>query len=96
MYNNIWLEDKGIRVWKAFGIGEGALLPFEDILINPQQGTNIQQEEIFSRNESRPIRPNERRNTEDGLFECSIVGCGKVFHRFEELQLHFDDLELLT
>ena len=44
-YHNIEFEDTGIRVWKAFGIGEGRLLPFKDILINPQLSTNIQQEE---------------------------------------------------
>jgi hypothetical protein len=74
-YNNIEFEDTGIRVWKAFGIGKGRLLPFKDILINPQLSTNIQQEEQFSKKESRPVKPDERRNTEDGLFECSVVGC---------------------
>jgi hypothetical protein len=44
-------------VWKAFGIGEGRLLPFKDILINPQLSTNIQQEEEFSKKESRPVKP---------------------------------------
>ena len=89
-YHNIEFEDTGIRVWKAFGIGEGRLLPFKDILINPQLSTNIQQEEEFSKNESRPVKPDERRNTEDGLFECSVVGCGKVFRRFEDIELHLD------
>ena len=89
-YHNFEFEDTGIRVWKAFGIGEGRLLPFKNILINPQLSTNIQQKEQFSKKESRPVRPDERRNTEDGLFECSIVGCGKVFRRFEDLELHLD------
>ena len=89
-YHNIEFEDTGIRVWKAFGIGEGRLLPFKDILINPQLSTNIQQEEEFSKKESRPVKPDERRNTEDGLFECSVVGCGKVFRRFGDLELHLD------
>ena len=89
-YHNIEFEDTGIRVWKAFGIGEGRLLPFKDILINPQLSTNIQQEEEFFKKESRPVRPDERRNTEEGLFECSIVGCGKVFRSFEDLELHLD------
>jgi Arf-GAP/Rho-GAP domain/ANK repeat/PH domain-containing protein 3 len=75
---------------ETFGIGEGRLLPFKDILINPQLSTNIQQEEEFSKKESRPVKPDERRNTEDGLFECSVVGCGKVFRRFEDLELHLD------
>jgi hypothetical protein len=73
-------------VWKAFGIGEGRLLPFKDILRNPQLSTNIQQQE-FSKKES---RSDERRNTEDGPFECSIVGCGKVFQRFEDLEIYLD------
>ena len=77
-------------MWKAFGIDEGRLLPFKDILINPQLSTDIQQEEEFSKKESRPVRSDERRNTEDGLLECSFVGCGMVFRRFEDLELHLD------
>ena len=42
-YHNIEFEDTGLWVWKAFGIGEGRLFPFKDILINPQVSTNIQQ-----------------------------------------------------
>lgn len=42
-YHNIKFEDTGITVWKAFGIGEGRLLPFKDILINPQVSCNIQE-----------------------------------------------------
>ena len=91
-YHNIEFEDTGLRAWKAFGIGEGRLFPFKDILINSQVSTNIQQEGFFKK-ENRPVkpaRPDERRDTKDGLFECSVVGCGKVFRRFEDLEFHLD------
>ena len=91
-YHNIEFEDTGLRVWKAFGIGENRLFPFKDILINSQVSTNIQQEGFFQK-ENRPVkpaRPDERRDTKDGLFECSVVGCGKVFRRFEDLEFHLD------
>ena len=36
-YHNFAYEDGGVRVWKAFGIGQGKLIPYDEIY-NSHQG----------------------------------------------------------
>ena len=90
MYHNVKFEETGIRVWKAHGIGEGKLIPFTDITIEPQRETNLQQDEDFFSTENRKLRPKKTKDKEDDLFECSVVGCGVTFSNFEDLEMHLD------
>jgi len=94
-YHNFMYEEKGVRVWKAFEVGPGKLILY-DQLYNAHQGpTSLSiQEEFFTLRFSRYCKSifSEREPTAemDAQFECSEPGCRKVFKTFSELELHLD------
>ncbi|KAL9961193.1 hypothetical protein ACROYT_G030093 [Oculina patagonica] len=96
--HNFAYDDKGIRVWRAYGIGPGKLLSFDDVITEQQGKTGpIVQEsgDFFTKKEARqldiknPERMDTEESTEEGqLFECSEPGCEKLFKSFCELEIH--------
>lgn len=95
-YHNFKYESNGVRVWKAYGVGPGKLILYDDIIKKRQNSTclkvNIdffpfQQARLYS-----PSKPNQdcQNKEEDGLFSCSEPGCQKVFRTFADLENHLD------
>ena len=46
-YHNFRFEWNGIRVWRAYGIGKGKVIPYQDIIIKPQGPTDLVADEEF-------------------------------------------------
>ena len=40
-YHNFKFESNGIRVWRAYGVGQGRLIPYQDIIVKPQGPTDL-------------------------------------------------------
>ena len=97
-FHNFQFERFGIRVWKAYGIGQGKLFPYESVYVKHQGPTMIQVEDdaefsfpavdkrdLYPKRKPQPI-VNEHRH----LFECSVPGCTQSFALFSDLQTHLN------
>lgn len=40
-YHNFKFDLNGVRVWRAYGVGQGRLIPYEDIIVKPQGPTDL-------------------------------------------------------
>ena len=40
-YHNFKFELNGIQVWRAYGVGKGRVIPYQDIIVNPQGPTDL-------------------------------------------------------
>ena len=40
-YHNFKFDLNGVRVWRAYGVGQGKLIPYEDIIVKPQGPTDL-------------------------------------------------------
>ena len=36
-----------MRIWRAYGIGQGRLIPYQDLIVKPQDPTGLVVNEIF-------------------------------------------------
>ena len=92
-YHNFKFEEDGIRVWKAYGIGQGKLILYRDTIPKPQGPTGLAVDKEFF-----PFRDTRFYNVKaigdtgqyDGLFCCSEPGCQMVFKKFSDLENHHD------
>lgn len=76
---------------KAYGEGVGKLISFSDVVVQSQKQTEIQEDGFFSFSLRTMSMKEEKRTDEDeeaNIIECTVPGCGKVFNRFENLELH--------
>ena len=92
-YHNFKFESNGIRVWRAYGVGQGRLIPYQDIIVKPQGPTDLAIDvEFFSVKETRIHIKGTSTDGEEtsGLFSCSEPGCQMVFKKFSELENHLD------
>ena len=96
-FHNFTYESSGLRVWKCYGIGEGKLIPYEDIYITHQGPTMLQTTEsqgFYDHPEKREIRRRAEASKETesptALFHCSVHGCIDAFETFVQLELHLD------
>ena len=89
-FHNFQFEDDGIRIWRAYGIGTGKFLQYSNIVVHPQKETCIKTLQQFFPFKSRAMVPETSKETEKQVFECTIPGCGKVFKRYENLNLHLE------
>ena len=97
-FHNFTYDDKGLRVWRAYGIGPGKLIPFDDVVVEQQEATGLIVQEngdLFTMRNARhlhvstPEIDDTEEPTEEGqLFECPEPGCQKVFKSFCELEIH--------
>ena len=91
-YHNFKFELNGIRVWRAYGVGKGRVIPYQDIIVNPQGPTDlVVHVEFFS---VKDVRIHKTKSSDDeqssSLFFCSEPGCQMVFEKFSELESHLD------
>ena len=91
-YHNFKFELNGIRVWRAYGVGKGRVIPYQDIIVNPQGPTDLVVDvEFFS---VKDVRIHKTKSSDDeqssSLFFCSEPGCQMVFKKFSGLESHLD------
>ncbi|CAH3180820.1 unnamed protein product [Porites lobata] len=92
-YHNFKFELKGIRAWRAYGVGLGKFIPYREVITEPQGPTGlIVHENFFPLNEARVYKRETNSENEqcNGLFSCSEPGCNMVFKKFSELENHLD------
>ena len=97
LHNFTW-DDKGLRVRRAYDIGPGKLIPFDDVVVEQQEATGLIVQEngdFFTMRNARhlnvstpEINDMEDPSEEGHLFECPEPGCQEVFKRFCELEIH--------
>ena len=90
----------GIRVRKAYGIGQGKLIPYDVFVINQQDETGLTVQEngdFFPKTSARHLNlgKSDRTSREETveecqLFECPEPGCQQTFSRFQELEIHIE------
>ena len=99
--HNFAYDEKGLRVWRAYDIGQGKLIPFDDIVVEQQEATGLIVQEngdFFTMRNARhlhvstsEITDTEEANEEGHLFECPEPGCQEVFKNFCELEIHTEN-----
>ena len=95
-FHNFRFEDSGIRAWKAYGIGQRKLFPYDTVYVQHQGPTMLQTEDSFSNTiRERALKPRKKplaRTSElttdvNPLFECSVPGCTEAFDSFSDLDV---------
>ena len=97
LHNFTW-DDKGLRVWRAYDVGPGKLIPFDDVLVQQQEATGLIVQEngdfLTMRNARHvnvsipEINGTEKPSEEGLLFKCPEPGRHEVFKSFCELEIH--------
>ena len=91
-FHNFRFEYSGIRAWKAYGIGQERLFPYDTVYVQHQGPTMLQTEDGFSNTISeRALKPrkkpsaktNELTSDVNPLFQCSVPGCTEAFDSFQ-------------
>ena len=91
-YHNFAYEERGVRVWKAFGKGPGKLFLY-DKLQNSHQGQTglLVKKDFFPFRCSRYCKFTAvSQPDQDAMFECSEPGCRKAFKKFSDLEIHLE------
>ena len=91
-YHNFKFELDGFRVWRAYGVGKGKVIPYQDIIVKPQGPTDLVVDvDFFAVKEARTHKATSSDDEQSsGLFICSEPGCQMVFKKFSELESHLD------
>ena len=96
-FHNFRFEESGIRTWKAYGIGQGKLFPYNTVYLQHQGPTMLQTDEGFPDSiKERELKPRKKTKQTalsadpNPLFECSVAGCTEAFDSFADLELHLD------
>ena len=92
-YHYFKFELNGIRVWKAYDVGKGIVIPYEDIIVKPQGSTDLVVDvDFFSVKEAQIHKATSRDEEQSsGLFLCSEPGCQMVLQKISaELESHLD------
>ena len=89
-YHNFKFELNGVRVWRAYGVGKGKVIPYQDIIVNPHDPTDlVVNEDFFKVKEARTHKATSSDDEQSSsLFICSEPGCQMVFNKFSELESH--------
>ena len=59
-FHNFSFENKGIRVWRCYGIGSGKAVPYKSLIVQPQSSSSMITKEPFF-----PHRPNSSPETRE-------------------------------
>ena len=89
---NFEFELNGIWEWRAYGIGKGKIIPYQDIMVKPQGPTDLVVDvDFFAVKETQFHKATSSDDEQSsGLFFCSEPGCQMVFKKFSELESHLD------
>ncbi|KAL9972283.1 hypothetical protein ACROYT_G018566 [Oculina patagonica] len=91
-YHNFQCESNGIRIWRAYNVGQGRLIPYQDIIVKPQGPTDLVIDVDFFPVKEARIHDATSTDGEEtsGLFSCPEPGCQMVFKKVSELENHLD------
>ena len=87
---NFKFEDGGIRVWKAYNIGEGKLLNYKNLQIQPQEIASLFVKQPFGPRQKECGVIGERVASQSEIFSCSESTCVLTFKSEREAQAHMD------
>ncbi|KAK3738179.1 hypothetical protein QZH41_007176, partial [Actinostola sp. cb2023] len=86
---NLQYEENGIRVWKAYNIGPGRLIPFNDLIVVQQGETRLKMIQPFGQAALRGrVGESVRRKSE--IYSCQETGCILTFKTQAEADDHMD------
>ena len=91
--HNFCFEDNGVRVWKAYGIGDGKLIPYDKWQSKPQGPTLLKVEngqEFFHPCSQRVVREPAAEATESSTYQCPESECYVSFESLEDLEVHME------
>lgn len=98
--HNFTYVEKGLRVWRAYGIGQGKLISLNDVVVTQQDATGLiiqESADFFTMRNARHLNlktsannDTEEPTEESQLFECSEPGCQRLFNSFRELEIHVE------
>ena len=82
-----------MRIWRAYGIGQGRLIPYQDLIVKPQGPTGLVVNEIFLLLKAAWFYKstiNSDGEKSNDLFACSEPGYNMVFKKCSELESHLN------
>ena len=92
-FHKFKFEGGGIRIWRAYAIGQGRLIPYQDFIVKPQGPTGLVVNENFFPLKAARLHKtttNSDGGKSNGLFAGSEPGCNMVFKKCSELESHLD------
>ena len=91
-FHNFRYEEDGIRVWKAYGIGNGKKFADDRIYKTHQEKTEIQVIHGFHATSGRETKRKkvDVSDDEEAIFECAEPKCKCSFPSLQELEVHLD------
>jgi len=96
-YHNFRFSEEGVRVWKAFGIGPGKIISWNDIYVHHQSPTNLTIHEghyffpLAVRNlelRQKQVSKISGDEVESNLFKCQETNCQATFNTIDEVEDH--------
>ncbi len=98
-FHNFHYEESGIRIWKAFSVGKGQLIPYSSLFLKHQGPTNlsvVEDQSFFPAFTGRIFKtqPNKKSEllaeseSEVRIYECSEPACCQEFDSMEDLDVH--------
>lgn len=86
-------ETGGLRVWKAFQVGPGKLITWNDIYVSHQSATDIMFEDNFASvwqkiHENSWDSDDTESIDEPPVFQWQDPGCARTFNSLEDVELH--------
>lgn len=87
--NNFQYENGGIRVWKAYNIGPGRLIPYSDLGVASQGDTGLRVIQPFGQaTQMGSVGESVRHKSE--IYSCQETGCVLTFKTQAEADNHMD------
>ena len=94
MYHNFEFLQEGIRVQKAYSVGPGKKVHYNDIIRTPQGPTSMEIKDgqnFFTTDLNTCLKSKQSTQSHpSGLFPCPQEGCTQSFQRFDALKRHLD------
>ena len=91
--HNFKFTHEGLRVWKAFNVGPGKFIPWNDIVICPQTKTNLLDEIPFFPNTAWRFalkKQSKAHVNEEKIYQCTETSCTEEFQSQADLDLHMN------
>ena len=85
-----FIEEGGIRSWRAYDIGPGRLLQYRDLQISAQPDTNLKVIEPFGELTKGKGVVGETSKTSADIYSCQENGCVLTFKSQQEADAHMD------
>ena len=91
-FHNFCFEFEGVRVSKAYGIGDGNLIPYERWQTTPQGPTllKVEGQEFYNPSSSRLVKDPVEDTDEVSPYQCPEGKCYAVFEKLEDLEVHME------